>query len=298
MNDSRRSLADVEQLVQCVPNFSEGRDLSVLHRIASRIAKSDIRLVDWSADVDHNRSVFTFVGSPNAVKEAAISAAEQAVLDIDLRAHTGVHPRLGSLDVLPFVPLRNISMDECGLLARETGSILAEKFHLPVFFYDMASERRTTLPEVRKFAYLNELPDVGPSTAHRSAGSVAVGARGPLIAYNVNLAEGSLVLAKTLATQIRSHFNGRVRALGLELPSRKLYQVSTNIVKPEQVTMLDVFEFISARARVLESELIGAMPGYSAFTTLKQALCLTRALPEQVLLESWPVTKEKSTVTS
>jgi glutamate formiminotransferase len=161
---------------------------------------------------------------------------------------------------------------------------------LPVFFYDMASDRRTTLPEVRKIAFLTEVPDRGPTTSHLSAGSVAVGARGPLIAFNVNLADGSLLLAKSLATQVRSHFNGSVRALGLELPSRKLYQVSTNIIRPEEVTMLDVYEFVSARARVLESELIGAMPGYAAFAIVKQAVLLRTALPEQVLLETWPTT--------
>jgi glutamate formiminotransferase len=273
VNEGTRCFDNGEQLVQCVPNFSEGRDLSILKRIASSILRSDVRLVDWSADTDHNRSVFTFIGSPIAVMEAAVFAAQQAVSDIDLRNHTGVHPRLGSLDVLPFVPLRNIGIEEVALLARATGELLAEKLSLPVFFYDMASDRRTTLPEVRKIAFLTE-----------------VGARGPLIAFNVNLADGSLLLAKSLATQVRSHFNGSVRALGLELPSRKLYQVSTNIIRPEEVTMLDVYEFVSARARVLESELIGAMPGYAAFAIVKQAVLLRTALPEQVLLETWPTT--------
>ncbi len=276
------------QLIQCVPNFSEGIDREVLEKIAFAISECNVRLVDWSADIDHNRSVFTFIGPPAGVRDAALAAAEAAFSNLDISKHVGVHPRLGVLDVLPFVPLSNITLEECALLARETGEVLAETYDVPVFFYDFASPIGTTLPEVRKTAFSTLLPDLGPGSPHGTAGAAAVGARNPLIAFNVNLLSGSLEDAKSIAAKVRQRFFGNVRALGLELKSRGLVQVSMNVIQPENVTLSEIIEFISSFAEVAETELIGALPGFAAFATLQSGLKMRTLRPEQILLENWP----------
>jgi glutamate formiminotransferase len=288
MNDEFRVLGNSGPLIQCIPNFSEGRDTRVLERIAESIEGNDVRLVDWSGDVDHNRSVFTFIGRPESVAAAALSAAKEAIATIDLGTHTGVHPRLGALDVLPFVPLRDITMDQCVKLARETGKRIADDFGVPVFLYDYASAAGTTLPDVRRHAFNEITPDFGPSLPHATAGAIAVSARRPLIAFNVNLQQGSLKEAREIAAELRTQFSGKVRALGLALRSRGVFQVSTNIVQPDLVSMADVLEFVEERLPVMETELIGAMPGLSAFHAIEHGLKLNKLKPGQVLFETWP----------
>jgi glutamate formiminotransferase len=280
--------AKSEALVQCVPNFSEGANAYVLSGITESIVKHHVKLVDWSADIDHNRSVFTFIGLPEHVKSAALSAATKATELIDIRSHKGVHPRLGAIDVLPFVPLRNITLEECALLAHDVGAAIACELNIPVFYYDAASAIGRSLPAVRKGAFAEFPPDVGPEKIHPTAGAVAIGARGPLIAFNVNLSDGSLALVKQIASDIRSNFTGKVRALGLFLPSRNMYQVSMNVVKPEEVDLFEIVEYIGKRSQILESELIGVMPGFNAFASLHSALKLPALRPEQILLETWP----------
>lgn len=285
------------QLIQCVPNFSEGQRPDVMEAIVRAVRETPgVRLADWSADPDHNRMVVTFVGPPGAVSAAARAACAVAVDRIDLRDHTGVHPRLGALDVLPLVPLTDVSLAECAEIARELGRELAALHHLPIFLYEAASQTGHTLPFVRKEAFHALTPDFGPHAPHPSAGAAVVGARGPLIAYNVNLATPELRAAKTIARELRegggAGFVG-VRALGLSLPSRHLSQVSMNITRPEQTPLLAVFSYIARRAielgtEALESEVIGALPGYSAFGVLGDALRAANLRPGQVLWENWP----------
>ena len=282
-------------LVQCVPNFSEGRDPETLAAIVDAVRGSpNVRLADWSADTDHNRSVVTFVGPPAAVQTAALAAAAAAVAHIDLRRHAGVHPRLGAMDVLPFVPLAGLTLADCAALARQTGETLADRHGLPVFLYEAATPNSRSLPFVRREAFGALTPDFGPALPHPTAGAAVVGARGPLVAYNVVLDTPDLSAARRIAREMRllPHLPG-IRALGLPLPSRGLTQVSMNLTRPAETPLLAVFRLVEARARalgtaVLESEVIGALPGPMAFELLAQALHAPGLTPEQVLWETWP----------
>ena len=287
--------APKDLLVQCVPNFSEGRDPAVIQAIVDAVRQTPgVRLADWSADTDHNRLVVTFVGPPDAVQAAAFAAAAAAVERIDMRGHLGVHPRLGAIDVLPFVPLRGMTLAECADLAQDVGAALAEQLALPVFFYEAASAECRSLPAVRKAAFTALMPDCGPAVPHPTAGAAVVGARGPLIAFNVNLATADLSAARTVARELRGlpHLPG-IRALGLRLPSRGITQVSMNLTRPADTPLLAVFRHIERRAQelgtsVIESEVIGALPGPSAFGALADALQAPGLKPGQVLWENWP----------
>lgn len=283
-------------LIQCVPNFSEGRRPAVIAAIVDAVrGTAGVRLADWSADPDHNRMVVTFVGPPEAVRAAALAAAAVAVAQIDLGRHEGVHPRLGALDVLPFVPLRGLTLADCAALAREVGQELAARHGLPVFLYESAAPQPRSLPFVRREAFHALLPDFGPTLPHPTAGATVVGARGPLIAYNVILATSDLSVARALARELRAlpSLPG-VRALGLRLPSRGLTQVSMNLTRPAETSLLAVFRHVEMRARtlgasVVESEVIGALPGPSAFAVLGDALQAPSLKPGQVLWETWDV---------
>ncbi len=278
-------------LIQCVPNFSEGRRADVLEAIADAVRQTPgVRLADWSADPDHNRMVVTFVGPPGGVCDAALAAATVAVTRIDIGAHQGVHPRMGALDVLPFVPLRGLSLADCAELAQGVGRELAARHGLPVFLYEAASAEGLSLPFVRKNAFGGLHPDYGPDRPHPTAGASVVGARLPLIAYNVNLAAPAPFAARAIAREVRA-WPG-IRALGLTLPSRGLTQVSMNLTRPAETPLLAVFQFIERRARelgtsVVESEVIGALPGYTAFGVLADALQAPGLKPGQTLWETW-----------
>ncbi len=282
-------------LVQCVPNFSEGRAPAIVAAIVDAVRQTPgVRLADWSADTDHNRLVVTFIGPPDAVRTAVLAAAAAAIERIDLRTHQGVHPRLGALDVLPFVPLQGITLAECAEIARSVGETLAEGFALPVFFYEAASPSGHSLPLVRKSAFQSLSPDCGPNAPHPTAGAAVVGAREPLVAYNVNLAASDLALAHTIAREMRvlPHLPG-IRALGLRLPSRGITQVSMNLTRPAETPLLAVFQYVRRRAEELgtaaiESEVIGALPGPAAFRILADALQAAALKPGQVLWENWP----------
>ena len=287
------------KLIQCVPNFSEGRDSEVIAAIVQAVRQTPgVRLADWSADEDHNRMVVTFVGPPEPVRAAALAAADAAVQRIDLRAHQGVHPRLGALDVLPFVPLSEITLAECAEIARTVGLEIAALHGLPVFLYEAASPGNPSLPEVRKSAFQTHAPDYGPGTPHITAGAAVVGAREPLIAYNVNLAAADLAVARTIARELRGLTDlPGIRALGLSLPSREITQVSMNITRPGETPLLRVFQYVALRAAalgtvVLESEVIGALPGGTAFGVLGDALQAKNLHAGQVLLENWPASAE------
>lgn len=284
------------QMIQCVPNFSEGRRPEIIGAIVQSVREtSGVRLADWSADRDHNRLVVTFIGPPEAVRNAAVAAASVAVETIDLRQHGGVHPRLGALDVLPFVPIADVTLAECADLARAVGRELAEKLALPVFLYEAAADDGRALPTVRREAFRSLAPDFGPSVPHPTAGAAVVGAREPLIAFNVNLATDNLKIAREIAREVRAGAAGTngVRALGLRLQSRGLMQVSMNVTRPAQTSLLRLYAFVARRAQELgteavESEVVGALPGFVALDVLREALRMTTLQPSQVLWESWP----------
>lgn len=280
----------MSEIVQCVPNFSVGRDTAAIKAIVESVQRTlGVRLANWSTDADHNRLVVTFTGPPGPVRAAALAAAAAALAHIDLREHQGVHPRLGAMDVLPFVPLSGLTLADCAALAVSVGEELASRYDLPVFFYEAASPYAHSLPFVRRSAFGALLPDLGPQRPHPTAGAVVVGARGPLIAYNVNLAASEPMAARTIAREMRTlpDLPG-IRALGLRLPSRGLTQVSMNLTRPAETPLLQVFQYIEHRATdlgtaVIESEIIGALPSSAAAGVLADALRCPAFRPEQIL---------------
>jgi glutamate formiminotransferase / 5-formyltetrahydrofolate cyclo-ligase len=269
----------MERLVECVPNFSEGRRAEVLARLREAIEGSPgVRFLDQTADVDHNRSVITFAGPPAPVTDAMERAVAVAIEAIDLNRHQGEHPRIGAVDVIPFVPIGTTTLDECVELARAFGQRIAERFDLPIYLYAAAATRaeRVRLPDIRKpqFEGLREeigqpgwAPDFGPPRLHPTAGATAVGARPFLIAFNVNLDTTDVDLARRIARRIRESSGGlpKVQALGLWLEELGCAQVSMNVLDFTVTPLWLVFEEIVAQAgaegvTVRESELIGLAP--------------------------------------
>lgn len=264
-------------IVECVPNISEGRRPRVVREIARAVERTKgVRLLDWSSDVDHNRSVFTFAGPPAAVARAALALADAAIARIDMRAHRGAHPRVGAVDVIPFVPISGVSMDECVALAKKVAAALARKHKLPVYLYAMAATRpeRVRLPDVRKPQYegLAGLiegdwkPDYGPARVHPKAGAVVVGARPPLIAFNMNLRSRDLALARRIAKEVRESSGGLpgVQAMGVPLGDGRA-QVSMNLLDFRTTPLSVLWDAVESRARgagveVDEGELIGLLP--------------------------------------
>jgi len=264
------------RLIECVPNFSEGRRTEVIDAIAAAITSVDVYLLDYSADPDHNRCVFTFAGEPTSVAQAMFRGAEVAINQIDLTAHVGVHPRIGVVDVVPFVPLRNVTMTECVELARAFGAQAAQAFKIPVYAYGYAALRpeRENLAYIRRggLEYLramiasdpDKMPDWGPPVIGK-AGAMVVGARGPLIAYNVFLSTDDVAIAKAIASNIRESGGGLkyVRALGLLVRGRA--QVSMNIIDYRQTPLDLILQTLEDEARkygveLAEGELIGLIP--------------------------------------
>jgi glutamate formiminotransferase len=269
----------VAKLVECVPNFSEGRRVEVVDAIAAAVAGAPgVELLDRTSDADHNRSVLTLAGEPDAVAKAMEDAVAVAVRLIDLRQHEGQHPRMGAVDVVPFVPLGDSTMDECVALARRFGARIAARFDLPVYLYARAATRpdRVVLADVRRpqFEGLRERigdpdrePDFGPARVHPSAGAVAVGARPFLIAYNIELASNDVELAKRIARRVRESSGGlpRVQALGLFLEELGCAQVSMNLLDFTITPLWAVWEAVRALAEnegveLQDSELIGLAP--------------------------------------
>ncbi len=282
-------------LIQCVPNFSEGRNKATIQAVvdAARAAPG-VRLADWSADSDHNRLVLTLVGPPEPILDICRTLTALAVQRMDLTTHRGAHPRLGALDVLPLVPLVGITLGECAAWARTLGRELAQAHGLPVFLYEAASEAGLSLPFVRKEAFRSLEPDFGPPRPHPTAGACVVGTREPLIAFNVNLETGDVGVARAIARDVRGGGGGLVgvRALGLMLKSRGQAQVSMNVTRPGETSLAALVDYIDGRALALGTqisgtELIGALPGPSAFALIQDGLRGTLK-PEQVLWENWP----------
>ena len=264
-------------IVECVPNVSEGRDGSVVDRIAS--AARSVRVVtlaDIHADPDHNRSVFTILGTPPDVEAAALALAEAALAAIDMQRHRGVHPRIGALDVLPFIPLRGMTIGEAVALAHRVGETLGARWALPVYFYGEAalSQDRRRLSEIRRGEYerLEQrfpafLPDRGPAQFNPRSGAIAVGVRGLLIAYNVWLDSDDLGVARAVARRIRESSGGLagLQAMGVRLPSRGCVQVSMNLLDFRRTPLPLVFDRVRSEAAglgigVKRGELVGLAP--------------------------------------
>jgi glutamate formiminotransferase len=266
------------RLLECVPNISEGRDADKIASMAEEISKQQgVRLLNISTDRDHHRSVFTFVGDPTAVKEAALSFAVKAIDLIDMREHRGEHPRLGAVDVVPFVPIHGVEMEVAIGIAREFGKELGRR-GIPVFFYEDAAlqAERRELPAIRRGEYegLGEKlkdphwkPDEGPDLFNPKSGATVVGARFPLVAYNVNLKSEDLTLAKEIAKKVRFKDGGfsQVRAMGVELREKGMVQVSMNLTNYRVTNIPKIYEFIREEAarRGIEiegSEIVGLVP--------------------------------------
>lgn len=289
-------------IVESIPNVSEGRRPEVVERLADAIRQTPgVRLLDYSSDASHNRSVFTLVGDPEGVKQATLALFEQAVAAIDLRTHRGEHPRLGAVDVVPFVPIEGITMPECVALAKEVGAAVAERFGVPVFLYEEASSNpaRKNLEDIRrgefeglaqKMRAAEWAPDFGPASPHPSAGASVVGARLPLIAYNINLNTNRLDVAKKIAAAIRHSSGGlrHVKAAGFMLEDRGIAQVSMNLTNYQKTPIFRVFEIVKREAErygvsILESEIVGLVPSAALLSAAEFYLQIERFGPEQVL---------------
>ena len=259
-------------LIECVANFSEGRDRATVAAIEGAIRSvAGVRVLRSEMDTDHNRSVMTFVGPPEAIAESALRGIEIAVERIDLRKHAGVHPRMGAADVVPFVPLDGATLADCVAIARRTGEEVWKRFKVPVYFYEAAafSPDRRLLENCRRGGFENPriAPDLGGPTLHPSAGACIIGARKLLIAFNVNLKTDDVAVARDIARKIRTSSGGMpfVKALGLPLAERGLVQVSMNLTDFEQTPLHQVFDAVrrEAAARGVEiagSEIIGLIP--------------------------------------
>jgi glutamate formiminotransferase len=270
-----------DPLIECVPNFSEGRDPEVVEAIVAAMAVDGVSLLDYSMDTDHNRSVVTIAGSPAAVMEAAVRGAGKAAERIDLTKQAGVHPRIGAADVIPFVPVRDVSLEQCVLLARQAGAEIWNRYGVPVYFYEAAAARpdRVLLEDVRRgqFEGLSEAvkrevvrrPDVGGPSLHPTAGASAVGARRFLIAWNLYLNTGDVATARSIAREIRASGGGLTGVKAMGVMARGEAQISMNITDFQKTPVSQVYAAVEAKAArhgvaVSRGELIGLIPEEAA----------------------------------
>lgn len=290
------------RIMECVPNFSEGRDLEKIEKIINPFrARSGVKLLDYSNDEDHNRLVVTVVGEPEALKAALLDAVGKAVELIDLNHHSGQHPRMGAVDVVPFIPIKGCTMEEAIDLSIDVGNQIALLYNVPVFLYEKSAtaSHRENLASVRKgeFEGMAEKikqpewkPDFGPVERHPTAGSVAVGARMPLVAYNVNLGTPDLAIASDIAKKIRFIGGGLryCKAMGVELKERGITQVSINMTDYTRTALYRAFELVKVEARrygvpVVGSEIIGLVPMEALIDTASYYLGLENFTMDQVL---------------
>jgi glutamate formiminotransferase len=288
-------------LVECVPNVSEGRRADVIAALAQAITAPGVHLLDQSSDPSHNRTVYTFAGEPDALQQAVLRLFASAIAHIDLRAHSGVHPRMGAVDVVPFVPLKKAMMADCVELARTTAELVAQRYALPTYLYEEAAVKdgRRNLAEIRRGGFeglavrMREpdwRPDFGEPRPHPTAGVAAIGARPILIAYNVNLASDCLSVAKRIAKVIRASDGGlsHVKAMGVPLEHRGIVQVSMNLTDYRRTSMMTVFDAVEREAandgvNVLESEIVGLVPADALPPDPMTRLKLSAADAERVL---------------
>jgi glutamate formiminotransferase len=292
----------MSKLVECVPNFSEGRNLVIIQKIVAPFISTDgVKLLDYSTDKDHNRLVVTALGEPEAVKRAMVESAGIAIGNIDMTKHKGEHPRIGAVDVIPFIPIREFTMDEAIELAKETAREIAEKFNQPIFLYEKAaaSPQRENLAYIRRgeFEGMAEKirqpewkPDFGPSQIHPTAGATVVGARKPLVAFNINLATNNLEIANKIAKCIRHSSGGLrfVKAMGVDLKERGIVQVSINMTDFTKTALYRAFELVRIEAQrfgvsIACSEIIGLAPMEALIDTAVYYLQLEDFNMKQVL---------------
>jgi glutamate formiminotransferase/formiminotetrahydrofolate cyclodeaminase len=293
----------MKRLVECVPNFSEGRDTAIVDAIVAAMREvPGVFLLDRESDADHNRSVVTLAGEPEAVAEAALRGVGKAAELIDLTKHSGAHPRMGATDVVPFIPIEGITIEDCVVLAKKMGREIWDRFSIPVYFYEAAAQRpeRTNLENIRKgqFEGLREevlrnpdrAPDVGEPRLHPTAGAIVVGARKFLIAYNINLNTPDLDIARRIGKNIRFSSGGLryVKAMGVDLRARNLAQVSINLTDFEQTPIHRVFEMVKREAErfgvsIVGSEIVGLIPKRAIELTADFYLQLENFSPAQVL---------------
>lgn len=292
----------MRQIIECVPNFSEGRDQQKIEKIVDNFrGRKGVKLLDYSSDEDHNRCVVTVVGERDALRDAVLAAVGTAVEIIDLTKHQGQHPRMGAVDVIPFIPIKNATMDECVELSKEVGRAVAELYSLPVFLYEKSATapHRENLAAIRKgeFEGMEEkiklpewAPDFGPAHRHPTAGTVAIGARMPLVAFNINLNTDRLDIATAIGKRIR-HLNGGyrfVKAMGVDLADRGIVQVSINMTDFTRTALYRVFETVRFEARrwgvtIAGSEIIGLVPMQALVDTAEYYLGLEDFSIDQVL---------------
>ena len=289
-------------IIETVPNVSEGRRLDVVAGMRAAVERvAGLRLLDASSDPIHNRSVLTMAGDRRAIHAAIVALFDEAVRHIDLRTHRGEHPRLGAVDVVPFIPIDGVTMADCVALARDVAADVAARFDLPVFLYEEAATTasRRNLEDIRrgefeglaaKLAQPEWAPDFGPSRPHATAGATVIGARMPLIAYNINLATDRLDVARKIAAAVRHSSGGfrYVKAMGIPLVDRGIVQVSMNLTNYEKTPMHRVFETVRREAErygvtVLESEIIGLVPEAALAAAAQHYLQLERFAPTQIL---------------
>ena len=292
------------KIIECVPNFSEGCNQKKIAAIANVFESfPGVRLVDFSGDTDHNRSVYTFLGKADDVLEAALAAAGKALEIIDMRKQAGVHPRLGAVDVVPFIPLSSAKMKDAIEVAHRFGEQLYERFGVPVYFYGEAARvpERNELANVRRGGYEalekkmsipEDAPDVGKPLFNERSGATAVGARLPLVAYNINLDSDDLRLAQKIASQIREKSGGlkHVRAIGVILKSRGVAQVSMNLTNYKETPLKPIYDLVKLLATdrgvdILETELIGLIPK-AAFAGTKPKHLKLKDFDDNRLLET------------
>jgi glutamate formiminotransferase / 5-formyltetrahydrofolate cyclo-ligase len=295
-------MTGMKKIIECVPNFSEGRDLDKIEKIIKPFQSKDgVKLLDYQNDQDHNRLVVTVVGEPDALKTALYEAFRSALDVIDMRRHKGQHPRMGAVDVVPFVPIKNVSMAEAVDLSIQIAKHVSETFHLPVFLYEASASRpeRRNLANIRKGQFEGMAdkikkpewkPDFGPKKIHSSAGVTALGARMPLVAFNVNLDTDNLAIANDIAEKVR-HISGGLRyckGIGVKLEERGLVQVSMNMTDYTKTALYRSFELIKIEARrygvnVVGSEVIGLVPMGALIDTAVYYMGIENFSMEQVL---------------
>ncbi len=307
-------------LIECVPNFSEGADPRKVASIISAMQLDGVSLLDWSLDADHNRSVVTIAGPPAAVVEAAIRAAGRAAELIDLTSQHGVHPRIGAADVIPFVPIRGVSLEQCALLARQAGTEIWKRYRVPVYFYEAAAARpdRALLEDVRRGQFeglrdavrkdVSRRPDVGGPDLHPTAGASAVGARRFLIAYNIYLDTPNVATARAIAKEIRASAGGLSGVKAMGVLAHGMAQISMNITDFRQTSVADAYAAVKRqasrhRAQPVRGELIGLLPEAAFEHESEWVRQLHGFNPDEKLLErklerpiTWPVSEQDRAV--
>lgn len=289
------------KLVECIPNFSEGRNQDVIDQLVEEVKKvAGVKLLNINVDPNYNRTVLTFVGEPGPIETAAFNCCAKATELIDMEKHYGQHPRIGATDVIPFIPVSEITTVECVDLANSLGTKIAEKLNIPVYMYEEAAKtpNRKLLQNVRKGEYEalkdeignpDRRPDYGPAVMHPTAGAIAIGVRGPLIAYNINLGTNDIQIAKKIANYLREAKGAfkDARAMGVLIEDRNIAQVST-MINPKVVSIYRVFEIVKMEAQrygvnVVGSEICGLVQREAIYESAAYYLRLEGFDPKQVL---------------